>query len=456
MAPPRSPVVQLETLWERAAAPAFLVDADRRLILVNPAWEELTGHPAAQVAGLACLEHGPTRPGDLADLGGAFCPPPEAFAGRPAGATTLILRPDGERLLRRVEYFPLLDNRASLLAILGLVLDPQADSHAPDSPAHRLRVELLEAREQSHRRREGDATIGRGAAHRRLIDQVAAAAATSVPALILGEPGTGKRTVARAIHQQSTRREGPLLAYDCAAIPPEILDRGLFGPATDPAAAPRLAPAEGATIFLADVLDLPRDIQGRLVAALDGRVRLLAATSGDPDDARRSDRLRPDLYYAITTLVIRLAPLRERPDELPILAQHFLERANRRGGRQRPGFDPSALNILLGHDWPGNLAELARVVDAAHGRGEGASVAPEDLPAAIRGSLGSAYVPPPAPSTIGPLDESLAAFERQQIEHALRASGRRKSRAADLLAISRPRLYRRMKELGIPDEPGSG
>ena len=192
----------------------------------------------------------------------------------------------------------------------------------------------------------------------------------------------------------------------------------------------------------------------RLVEALDPRVRLLATTTIEPEVALRADRLRPELYFALTTLVLRLYPLRERRDELPALAQHLLERANQRGGPQRTGFAPEAISVLMAYDWPGNLPELARVIDHALGRpcGDGRPIAPEDLPATIRGNLGGAFTPPTPPSPVKPLDELLTEVERRLIETALRQSRSNKSRAAEILGISRPRLYRRIKELNLPDD----
>jgi DNA-binding NtrC family response regulator len=308
----------------------------------------------------------------------------------------------------------------------------------------------MEVRDRLLHRHGFDTLIGRGPGHQRLLDQVRAAATTTVPVLVVGEPGTGKRLVARTIHQQGPHPQSLLLAFDCAALPPEDLERDLFG-VDGSRADPHLALPDGSTLLLRDVLDLPRDLQGLLVAALGPAVRLLATTAGDPERARLDDRLRPEFYFALTTLVIRLAPLRDRLDELPLLAQHLLERANLRGERRHSGFHPEALDALIAYDWPGNVRELARVIEAAHARAAGDTIELDDLPAAIRGHLGSAYTPPPMPPTIVPLDELLTQVERRLIEQALQRAGQNKSRAAELLDISRPRLYRRIKELNIPD-----
>ncbi len=213
-----------------------------------------------------------------------------------------------------------------------------------------------------------------------------------------------------------------------------------------------ISPDDGATVLIGDVLDLPRDLQARLVTVLDGRVRLIATTVGDPDAALNAERLRPDLYYALTTLVLRLRPLRDRLDDLPLLAQHLLERANLKGDRRREGLTRSALDALLGYDWPGNFLELARVIDDAHGRGTDDFIQVEDIPASIRGHLGGAYQPPQQPSGPISLKEMLTRVERRLIEKALERAGDNKSRAAKMLGINRPFLYRRIKELGIADD----
>jgi DNA-binding NtrC family response regulator len=330
-----------------------------------------------------------------------------------------------------------------------------------------LHGELLEIRRRLQQRYGLDNLIGFGPAHRRLIEQVRLAASSTVPVLIVGEPGTGRRQVARTIHQLGSGWQRPLVAFDCAALPAEILERELFGaadpdaPGIGPTAAPggtrkpRLSLGDGSSLLIDEILSLPRDLQARLTEALDAPVRLLATTTGEPEPALAAERLRPELYSALTTLVLRLPPLRHRRDELPALAQHLLERVNQRGGEQRIGFLAQAITTLCSYDWPGNLTELARVVEYAHAHAPGTSrwIGPDNLPATIRGHLGAAYSPPAVPpNPIQPLDDILTEVERRLIETALRQSRSNKSRAAEILGISRPRLYRRIKELNLPDD----
>lgn len=447
---------RLDQLVQQAGEPVFWLSAELRLLWVNRAWEDLTGHSAESVLGVACLAHGPPRDGTLPGACGSFHPPPEVLEGRPAGTRTLIVQPSGERLWRRIEFWPFHNDKLEVSAILGLVRPGDEPALLPDSDGHRLRVDLLEARERLVARHGGDALIGRGPAHRRLLDQIATAANATAAVLLVGETGSGRRHLARMIHQQGTARQFALISLDCAALPPEVLKRELFGTVGDGTpSTTRIALPTGKTLLIGDVLDLTRDIQARLAHALETPTKLIAVTSRDPEAAMQADLLRADLYYALTALVIRLSPLRDRLDELPLLAQHFLERANLRGARQRTRFSDEAVDTLLGYDWPGNLRELARVVDDAHGRGKRDTVEVDDLPAAIRGHLGAAYTPPPPPRPLTPLDELLTEVERRLIEKALERSRHNKSRAAELLGISRPRLYRRIKELGLPDEPES-
>jgi len=469
MPPPRIAPFEPDQLWQHAREPIFWLDPALRLTWVNRAWEKLTGHPAESVVGLTCQAHGPTSAGDLADLSASFHPPPESLAGQPRGTRALIVHAGGDGVWHRVEFWPFRDEHDALIGFLGLVRSVDGEPSVPETQANQLHVELLEIKRQLHKQAGFDSLIGFGPAHRRLLDQVRLAAASTTPVLIVGEAGVGKRHAARAIHQTGPVRQRPLIPFDCECLPAEILERELFGLERSAAAAavdassageagrPRLSLWDGSTLLFREILMLPRDLQARLIAALDAPVKLLATTASDPDAALEREQIRPELYFALTTLVLRLAPLRERRDELPVLAQHLLDRANQRGGEQRTGFSPEAITALTSYDWPGNLRELARVIDHAHAQphGEGRLVAPEDLPPSIRGNLAGAYLPPSQPNPIKPLDELLTEVERRSIETVLRLARGNKSRAAELLGISRPRLYRRIKELNLPDDAES-
>ena len=454
MAAPRVSAFKPEQLWQQAREPLFWLDQTLRLNWVNRAWETLTGYPAASVQGHVCASSGPTGSGsEQADLAACFVPPPEAIAGKPTGCRTIVVNASGERLWRRVEFWPFRDRNGVLLGLLGQVRDDDAPPSEPDSQAYQLRVQLMELRECLRRTFGLESLIGTGPAHHRLLEQVRLAAASTVPVLLIGEPGTGKRLVARTIHAQGPRRDRPFILFDCEALPAEVLERELFTPRQEPKTpgdethAParedcnKLALVEGSSLSIGDILALPRDLQTRLAASLDDRVRVIAMTAGDPERAVLQEKLRPELHCALTVLVIRLSPLRDRPRDLLLLAQHFLERANHRTGASCGGFTDQAISALESYDWPGNLRELGRVIDTTvaqlQAQRQAESGMPlidaSDLPASILGHLGAAYLPPSAPRPVQPLDELLTGVERRLIENALARSHQNKLRAAELL-----------------------
>jgi PAS domain S-box-containing protein len=479
MAPPRVSAFKPDQLWQQAREPMFWLDQALRVTWVNRAWEGLTGLPAESLLGQTCAAFGPTEAGEPADVAASLVPPPEAVAGQPSGSLTVILHASGERLWRRVEFWPFRDDGGVLIGMLGQVREAGTPPSVPDSQAHQLRVRLMELRERLHQAYRCESLIGTGPAHRRLLEQVRIATASTTPVLIVGEPGTGKRLAARTIHHLGSGNQHPLVPIDCEALPAEVIEREFFASrlpaeprddARNSAQEPghgRLELAAGSTLLIGDILALPRDLQGRLAESLDGRVRLIATTAGDPEAALKQEQIRPDLYYGLSVLVIRTLPLRERRHDLLLLAQAFLERANQRTGTTCDGFTPQAVSVLEAYDWPGNLSELGRVIDVAHDHLRSLTqiekamplIDMDDLPATIRGHLGAAYLPPTTTATIKPLDELLTEIERRLIETALSRTRQNKSRAAELLGISRPRLYRRIKELNLPDdttEPENG
>ncbi len=378
MAPPRVSAFKPDQLWQQAREPMFWLDPSLRVSWVNRAWEGLTGHPAESILGQTCASYGPIASGDPADLAASFVPPPEAVDGQPCGSLTLILHATGERLWRRIEFWPFRDQAGALIGMLGQAREASTPPSVPDSRAHQLRLRLMELRERLQQTFRCESLIGTGPAHRRLLEQVRLAAASTTAVLIVGEPGTGKRLVARTIHQLGAGNQLPLVPIDCKALPPEVIERELFdygqqdGPAENmgdsacESCRGRLSLAEGSTLLIGDILALPRDLQARLAGSLAGRVRLIATTTGDPETALKHEQLRPELYYGLTVFVIPTLALRDRRYDLLLLAQSFLERANQRTSSTCGGFTPEAVSALQAYDWPGNLGELARVIDSAH------------------------------------------------------------------------------------------
>ena len=318
---------ELTELWQKAREPTFWLDSELRLTWVNPAWEALTGHAAKSVLGIVCHAHAPGRPDDPADLAASFHPPAESLAGRPAGTTTCIIHAGGERLWRRLEFWPFHDEHGGLIGLLGWARDEHDPHGVPDSGANRLHVELLEVRRQLQKDMGFDSLLGFGPAHRRLLEQVRLASGATTPVLLVGEHGTGKRHVARVIHQNGPGRNQPLVPFDSEALPVDVLERELFGIATAAdhspekdqppgpggPGKPRLALGQGSTVLIREIFCLPRDVQARLVANLDSSVRLIGTTTLDPETALSTERIRPDLYFALTALVDSFAPAAGAP-----------------------------------------------------------------------------------------------------------------------------------------------
>lgn len=460
---PTGPHLRPDHLIKLSREPIVLLSQERRIEMVNPAFSELTGHDPADLVGLECRPHGPTRPGDLPGLAAAFCPPPEVMEGRPVATITWFFHKDGGRIDRQICFWPIFDRAEVLLGVFGFILPADASPPVATSDAFRLRVDLLTLRAEFVSGLRGDPPIGRGPEHRRLLEQIKTAALADTPLLIVGEPGTGKRHVARAIHAQGANRLMPLISYDTQALPAEVLERELFGGSAGPGLIADREPARlvapaGSTVVLGDVSKLPKDIQGRLVNSLDAgarRARLIVTTSVDPVDLVRAELMRPDLFYALTTMIIPLRPLRERPGEIAILAQHFLERANLRGLRRVEALRPAAVELLRTFDWPSNLRELARVIDAAHAHAQSNYVEATDIPPEIKGHLAGSFLPHPAPdlASMGrSLRDRVEEFEKTAIVEALQACRQNKARAARQLGVNRPYLYRRMRDLGLTDD----
>jgi DNA-binding NtrC family response regulator len=292
----------------------------------------------------------------------------------------------------------------------------------------------------------------------RIIERVAP---TDSSVLILGESGTGKELVARAIHEHSHRAERPFVPIHCGALPREVLESELFGHEKGAftgavAAKPGLIElADGGTLFLDEIGEMEPDSQVKLLRVLETGmffrvggtrprrvdVRIVAATNRDLAEAMRHGEFRQDLYYRINTIAILLPPLRDRREDIGLLAKHFVE-SNAAYGVKRLG--PSALALLESYAWPGNVRELQHAIERAVILGKGEEILPEDLPPEIAGGT----PPPPVAAAAG----SLEAMERQHIVATLRQVGGHRGKAAALLEIDPKTLYRKVLAYRITPE----
>jgi len=481
----------------RAGDGVFVVSPQGRLVYFNSAAELLTGFTAQEVIGLQCRSGTSSGEGGPEDLAAALAPPPEAQAGQPAMVPVALPRPGGRCQRRMVLYVPLRGSGGRPLGTLGIFQEQAAESiqrAEPDEPPESIRLELTRLRHELFHRYGTGQVVAVDEPMRRVLEQVRLAAACDAGVAIWGERGTGKATLAKTIHSLSPRRGGPFIAVDCALLPPDVLEQDLFGyggradPYEGPARAGLIEQAVGGTLLIRNLGHMPRDVQARLAALLERieqefaqrhegisqppeaqaqrrkqiaeptqrirPIRLIATDRVDPARLMAEDRLRPDLYFLVTTISIHMPPLRLRHAELPLLAQECVEQANAAGDKQVRGLSAAALELLQLYDWPGNLRELDEVIRSAHGRCDGSVIQPAHLPLRIR-EPGAEPVEPPRASRQINLDEVLLNAERKLIELALRKAKGNKSQAAQMLSISRARLYRRMVQLGL-EEPAPG
>jgi transcriptional regulator of aromatic amino acid metabolism len=420
----------------------FAVNARRRLVFLNRACAEVLGVQADEVLGLECKAHGLAEPVDLAAVVARCCPPPEALAGKPCSSPALLLHRGGQQAWRSIQWIPMADGAGSVAVVLGRI-GPAAEDEKPPRCPESLPAALARLRHELLERFGFDRVIAVCPAMQRALLQARLASQSDVPVLLRGEPGTGKEHFARVIHSQSAAKQRPLVALDCAGLPAGTLERVLFDE-TKPGAQ-----------YLASPGQLPRDLQARVFEqARRGGVRLLAGTNTDLAAAVADGTFLPELFYHLSTLVIELPPLRQRQADLPLLAQQIIERCNADGERQVTGLTPAARELLVSHPWPGNLDELQEALTAAHRHSRQAEVDASDFPLACRAAAERAELPQAVPPRPLPLDHLLEQAERRLIELALRDARGNISKAAARLAVSRPRLYRRMEQLGLVQVSG--
>jgi two-component system, NtrC family, response regulator AtoC len=314
--------------------------------------------------------------------------------------------------------------------------------------------------------------IGSSAPIRELFATIDRVSDTPSFVLLTGETGTGKELVARALHDNSERRNGPFIKLNCAAVPPELLESELLGYepgafAGAVSAKPgRFELASAGTLFLDEVGSIPLSAQVVLLRVLtEGRcerlggsarnldVRLITAARSDLRVLVREGRFREDLYYRLSVVPITLPPLRERTSDILILASHFIKRFGERLNHAVRGLEPETQKLLLQYRWPGNVRELENVIERAVLFCDGELVRPRDLPTEIRDSALGELPPLPVGREADGLKEQVKAatsrLERELIERALRQTNGNVTHAARLLKISRKGLQLKMKELGL-------
>jgi two-component system response regulator PilR (NtrC family) len=351
---------------------------------------------------------------------------------------------------------------------LRALVQKALEKRAIVSENERLRAQLV---------RRGPNLLGRSDAMSRIMDLIGRISGARTTVLITGESGTGKELIARAIHEASDRKGKPLLVVNCGAIPEALMEAELFGHergAFTGAVASRLGlfrEAEGGTVFLDEIGELPQSLQVKLLRVLQERkvrsvgastevavdVRILAATNRKVEEDVHLGRFRQDLYYRLNVIRIEIPPLRERPEDIRPLAEHFLGRCAAEQNKDIRALSPETFRALEGSAFPGNVRELENVIERAVALATGPIIGLGDLPRELSGATSQ-----PLPALIGlpdegcNLDEVLGEVERRLLLQALERSGGVRTHAAKLLGVTLRSLRYRFQKHALADAEDEG
>jgi DNA-binding NtrC family response regulator len=344
---------------------------------------------------------------------------------------------------------PVSNEELKLLVEAALASRPNVDPHS----------QVL----RENRKARFEDMIGVSESMKSVYRMIRQAAATDIPVLLTGETGAGKDLAARAIHQLSARIDNPFLPVHLGALPHDLAPNELFGhvkgafTGADEARAGAFERAHGGTVFLDEISTIDDRVQVSLLRLLENKtfhrigghrtikadVRMIAATNENLQEAVESGRFREDLYYRLEVFQISLPPLRDRPGDIPLLIQEFLQRYNRDYGKKILGLSPETMSLLDAYDWPGNVRELKNVIHRAVVVCSGEVITPQHLSKRIKpGDLARRNI------TL-PVGTSFEEAERKLLEKTLQATGNSRRHAAAILGVSRGTLYNKIKKFGF-------
>jgi two-component system response regulator HydG len=447
----------LQFIADTLVAGIFSVDAQGRFVAWNRGAERITGYLAADLLGQPCSL-----------LEGANC---KGFAaltelmrssqGAPSGLCQQeckVLSKDGRDVHIHGNVQLIYGEQGQIVGAVGCFMDVSSLVQAHE------KIEVLE--QQAATGFAFEELVGNSEAMQQVFRQLKLAADSDVTVLLTGESGTGKELAARAIHRQSIRRNKPFMAINCAAIPAELLESELFGHAQGAFTgasrdrAGLFEVAHGGTLFLDEIGDVSPATQVKLLRVLQEReirrlgettprpvdVRLVTATNRDLMQLVNSEKLREDFYYRIHVFAIRLPPLRERRDDIPLLVEHFIRQLREQGKRSPDatridGIARDTLDVLTSYHWPGNVRELRNAIEHASVLASGDRLGYFDLPPEVRGVANAPLV--------GAGLSNEQAQEKNRIEQALRQVGGNRTKAASVLGTSRVTLWKKISRYGI-------
>jgi PAS domain S-box-containing protein len=432
MAIPRD--IPCESIMESLADGVFTVDLDWNITFFNRAAARVTGVPQEEAVGRKCWEVLRSSVCDGACVLKSCLESDQARSNR----ALYFVRADGSKVPVSISAAPLKDRRGRVIGGVETFRDLSA-------------VQLLKKKLDGRYSLED--IHGRSPALARILEILPQIAASGASVLLSGESGTGKELFARALHSLSPRAKGPFVAVNCGALPENLLESELFGykagAFTDAKKDKpgRFQAAHGGTLFLDEIGDLPLGLQVKLLRALQERaveplgatksvpvdVRIIAASNRDLEDMVGRGRFRQDLFYRLNVARLVLPPLRERREDIPLLAELFVSRQNLLQGKDVDGVDPEVLRILMSHPFPGNVRELQNIIEYAFILCPAGPIRPAHLPEYIRPVSGEGRAAPAG---------TLAEIKRRAAQEALERHGGRRMAACRELGISKDTLRR--------------
>ncbi|MBP1777278.1 MAG: sigma-54-dependent Fis family transcriptional regulator [candidate division NC10 bacterium] len=435
-----------ESIIETMKEGLLVVNPEGTIIAVNPAAEALTGYSALELIGSSCR---------VLDCTGCI------IYGDGPGEKWCKLFQEGTVKAKKCRITHKDHRSVSVIKNATVLRDPDGriigavETLTDISDFVRQQEEIMALRKTLDLSDNYFGILGKSAPMQRLFEMIESVAQSDAPVIISGQSGTGKEMVARAIHWASPRQDKPFIKVSCAALNENLLETELFGhvkgayTGADRSRVGRFEAAHGGSIFLDEIGDIPPATQVKLLRVLEEKeiervgdhtpipvdVRIITATNKNLEDLVARGAFREDLYFRIHVFPLTIPPLRERPEDIPIIIQHFIGQSNTTSGKKIAGLSPEAVARLTSYTWPGNVRELRNAIEYALVLCPGGEIGAHHLPHKI---APASACPPPA--------EPLEARERDELVRVLRQVGGNQSAAARRLRVSRVTVWKRMKK----------
>ena len=444
---------ELAKLLDLAVQPIYVLDDEQAIVFCNQACLDWVGRTEDELHGRRCTYHSSPDVDPIDAAAAGLCPSPQVLTGEETVSSIVSLACQDQPRCRRARFIPV-GTGDDVVGIVAFVDSEDVDLSNSVSPrAGESEATGLHERIRAFRHKAAGLCglgrlVGDSPAMRRARAQIALAAGSRASVLIVGPSGSGRQHVAGTIHHaDDSHQAGSLIPLACSLLGAELIH------STIDAMASRKPYSQQSTLLLNDADQLPAEVQAEMVNTLGGKsfpLRVIATSRRSLIEMSREGEYREDLAWLLSTVVIELPPLASRRGDVPLLAQLFLEEANVRGIKQVLGFSAEAMDYLDAYSWPGNVDELIQIVAQAYKRAGGHQIEVGDLPERIHLAADAAAHPPPTEETIV-MDEFLEKIERELIKRAMDRAKGNKTKAAKLLGMTRPRLYRRLVQLGLAD-----